>query len=333
MFNYSFFVGIDVSKAVIDVSFFSNGQVVYLGQYFNDESDFESVIKDLSFKTNIPIDQWMICFENTGSYSKALLYWLISQGIPCLEENPLAIKKSLGLRRGKSDKMDSKDICYYAFEKRDKITPTILDKPFVIQLKSLLSRRDLLVKHRTALKASLKEQKSSMLQELYVKLDHQNTLMIKFYNEQIKALEQEIQQVINSDHSAAKNNELIQTIIGIGSITAAYFIGTTNNFESFTNSRKYSCYIGAAPFPDDSGTKKGKTRVSAMAYKKMKSLLSNGVISAIGHDPEIGLYFKRKKKEGKKSGVVYNAIKNKLIHRVFAVVNRQTPYVKMMNYV
>lgn len=72
---------------------------------------------------------------------------------------------------------------------------------------------------------------------------------------------------------------------------------------------------------------------NTFANKKMKSLFSNCTMSAIVHDPEISLYYKRKRAEGKRSRIVLNAIKNKLIHRVFAVINRKSPYVKIMNYV
>lgn len=64
----------------------------------------------------------------------------------------------------------------------------------------------------------------------------------------------------------------------------------------------------------------------------MKSLFSNCIMTAIVHDPEISMYYKRKREEGKRAGIVMNAVKNKLIQRVFAVVNRKTPYVKLMNY-
>jgi len=332
MFNYSFFVGIDVSKALIDVSYYLNGNVTYLGQYVNSKEGFQLLLDDLSKITPCPIDQWFVCFENTGSYSKELFYWLTSQGVPCREENALKISLSLGLRRGKNDKIDSQDICNYAFEKRDKIQPSATPKSMIIKLKCLLSRRDLLVKHRTALKVSLKEQKSSLEENFYTELEETNVEMIKYYDEHIKVLDDRIQQAIKSDSIAAKNNKLLQSIVGIAKVTSAFLIATTNNFESFTDSRKYACYCGIAPFSKSSGTKKGKSKVNHMANKKMKSLLSNGAISAIIHDPEISLYFKRKIKEGKVEGIVYNAVKNKLIHRAFAVIQRQTPYVKMMKY-
>lgn len=332
MFNYSFFIGIDVSKAVIDVSFYLNGKVFYLGQYWNSAKGFESMIKDLSFKTEIPKSNWFVCFENTGAYSKELLHWFISAGIPCREENPIAISKSLGIRRGKDDKIDSRDICNYAFEKRDSIVSTKLDKPFVIKLKTLLSRRDLFVKQRSALKVSLKEQKPGMDNDLYAELDTQNKSMIAFYDKQIKELENKIKQVIKSNPEASKNSKLLQSIVGVAKITSAYLISTTNNFESFTNARKYACYCGVAPFPNSSGIRKRKSKVNHMANKKMKSILANCVLTSIAYDPQISKYYKKKKSEGKPGGVVLNAIKNKLIQRVFAVIKRQSPYVKMMTY-
>ncbi len=75
---------------------------------------------------------------------------------------------------------------------------------------------------------------------------------------------------------------------------------TTNNFTGFENGRKYACYSGIAPFEHTSGTSiKGKTRVSNLANKKMKALLSNGANAAYKWDPELKTYYKRKIAEGK----------------------------------
>jgi len=333
MDKYLFFIGIDVSKAVIDVSYWHGGKAIYLGQFFNTKKGFKAFIRALSKLTDIPFEKWFVCFENTGSYSKALLYWLTDQLISCLEENALKISKSLGLRRGKNDKADSKDICKYVFEKRDTIKATILDKPLVIKLKTVLSRRDLLVKHRTALKVALKEQKSSMDKDLYKELDAQNKAMIKYYDKQIKGLEDKMKQIIQSDPVMEKNDNLLQSIIGIAHITAAYLIATTNNFESYSNARKYASYCGIAPFENSSGIKKGRSKVNSMANKKVKSILSKGATAAKNHDPEISMYYKRKEAQGKPYGVIINAIKNKLIYRAFAVIERQSPFVKRMTYV
>ena len=333
MTNFVFFIGIDVSKSHIDVSYYWMGQAIYLGLYENTVEGFEKFISELSKLSRISVFDWFICFENTGSYSKELLYYLTDQRIACREENPIKISKSLGLRRGKSDKVDSQDICTYAYEKRDKIRATVLDDSDIIKLKILLSRRDLYVKQKTALTTSLKEQKKSMDNDLYEDLKQDNQKMISYYKEHIKGLEGRIKTLMKSNAEMLKNNDLLTTVIGIGMVTAAYLISTTNNFKKIKNARKYACYCGVAPFPNESGTKKGRRKVSSMANKKLKSVFSNCVAAAVIHDPQLSLYYHRKLKEGKHYGVVANAIKNKLIHRAFAVIERQTPYVKILSYV
>jgi len=272
------------------------------------------------------------CFENTGVYSKPLFEWLASQQISCREENALKISKSLGLRRGKNDKVDSRDICVYAFEKRDSIEASTLPKLVIVKLRKLLSRRDFLVRQKQSLECSIKEQKGFIDPELYNELELGNTELLQEYNRQIKKVEISIQSLIQSDPLLARNDKLARSVIGIGPITSAYMIATTQNYTSFTDPRKFACYCGIAPFENRSGKRIGKTKVSHIANKKMKSILSMCVSSAMIHDPELSKYYNRKIKEGKETGVVLNAMKNKIIQRVFAVIKRQTPYVKLMSY-
>jgi len=329
---YSFFIGSDISKSVIDISYIVDGEPIYLGQFLNSEEGFNDFVKALLKITDVPFCEWFICFENTGVYSKPLLNWLISKDIACKEENAMKIARSLGLRRGKNDKVDSKDISRYAFEKRDSIQATILSKPLIISLRKLLSRRDLLVRQKQSLSVSLTEQKSYIDENLYETLKQGDDILLKAYNNQIKIIEKLIQELIQSDPEVALNDQLAQSVIGIGKVTSAYIIAFTANYTTFKNARKFACYSGIAPFSNQSGTKKGKTKVSHIANKKIKSILSNCIASAITHDPEISWYYNRKVGQGKEKGIVLNAVKNKLIHRVFSVVQRQTPYVKMMRY-
>jgi len=73
-------------------------------------------------------------------------------------------------------------------------------------------------------------------------------------------------------------------------------------------------------------------KVSPLGHKKLKALLTNGVMSAIQYDKELKAYYERKIAEGKLKYKVLNAVKNKLISRVFATVKRGTPYVELFNY-
>lgn len=165
--------------------------------------------------------------------------------------------------------------------------------------------------------------------DIFKVLNDQNEKIIELYNQQIEKMDLLISQTIKEDDEVAKNDELLQSITGIGPVIAAYLIAFSDNFTTFNDSRKFACYCGIAPFPNQSGTKEGRTRVNHMANKKIKSLLSNGIAAAIRWDEGINRYYHKKIAEGKHKGVVLNAVKNKLIHRAFAVIKRQTAYVKL----
>lgn len=329
---YLFFVGCDVSKHFFDVSYYE-GKPKYLGQFANDVAGFEQMFKELKRITPHPGASWLICFENTGVYSKALLEWGISKQIPCKEENALKISKSLGIKRGHNDKADSKAICGYAFEKRDSLKPTRLASPLITKLKKLLSRRNLMVKQKHALTISLKDQKPVIDPDIYQMLESHNQQLCDLYIAQIKELEKQIEQIMEQENEVYQNYGLAKSVVGVGPIIATYLIATTENFTCFPTARKFASYCGIAPFlHNQSGTRKGVNKVSHMANKKMKSILSMGVNAAVRFDKEINLYYNQKLAEGKEKGTVINAVKNKLVQRIFAVVKRKSPYVRLMQY-
>lgn len=329
---YDFFVGCDVSKQVLDVAYYQNGPV-YLGQFSNCSEGFKKMRKALELMTNSDPTRWFVCFENTGIYSKSLVEYLASQMIPFREENALLISRSLGMRRGKDDKSDSMDLCKYAFEKRDSLEPTILPNPLIVKLSRLLSRRELLVKQRTATKVSFSEQKKFLEPDLLALFRCQTDQVVSLINSQIKQLEKKIDETTRSDEALRRNSELARSVVGIGPIQSAFLIVYTHNFTRFDTARKFASYSGVAPFiHGQSGVKHGVSKVSHLANKKMKSLLGMGARAAIQFDRELQDYYHRKVGEGKAKGIVLNNVKNKLIQRVFAAIKRQSPYVKLMNY-
>ncbi|MFI5132002.1 MAG: transposase [Chitinophagales bacterium] len=102
----------------------------------------------------------------------------------------------------------------------------------------------------------------------------------------------------------------------------------TKNFTRFTNGKKFSCYCGSAPFEHSSGTSiKKRTRISHLADKSMKTLLTQAAKTAIQHDKELKQYYQRRTDMGKSKRSTMNVVRNKLIHRMFAVIKRQTPYI------
>jgi len=119
------------------------------------------------------------------------------------------------------------------------------------------------------------------------------------------------------------------SIPGIGPATTIEVLVATNELQTITEPKKPACHAGVAPFEYRSGTSiRGKTKVSQHARKRLKYLFHLAAMSAIRVKGELQDYYQRKVKEGKNKMLVLNAVRNKLIHRLYAVVKRGEKYDK-----
>lgn len=324
--NYKWFVGIDISKKTLDVVLYKKELQKKSPhcQVTNNSNGFNKLIKWF-IEQNVKLKDTLFCMEHTGIYGMELASFLDNRANYCLE-SPIHIKRSLGLTRGKNDKVDAFQISRFCYLHREELTPGKLPAKTMLMLKSLINERERLVKVRTIDKIILKELNYKENSTCIVRAKNRiNILTID-----IDQVEDEIEEAIKKDLKIERNYKLAKSVTGIGLVNAVMFIVFTNNFSSITEARKYACYSGIAPFEHTSGSSiRGKTRVSKLANRRIKVNLTNGARSAIINDPEIKLYYKRKKEEGKEHGTIMNAIKFKLITRVFATVKRGTPYVKL----
>lgn len=114
---------------------------------------------------------------------------------------------------------------------------------------------------------------------------------INAIKKQILRVEGEMSNLIAKDTQLSTQMKLATSVTGIGPITAAFMIVTTNEFQDIIHSKKYSCYVGVAPFPHSSGKSlKRRDQVSHLANKKVKTLLHMGARSAVQHSPELKQY-------------------------------------------
>ena len=326
------FIGIDVSKEWHDVackSAVNPEQYVCELKIDNTIKGFSELNKQLR-KHGIDLKESVVCMEHTGTHSLLLIGWFQQEGIFTVVEPALQIQKSLGMQRGKNDRIDARRISQYAYTQRHKLKGYKLPSTDLLRVKQLLTYRDQLVKTRTMYKNSLQSHKQyDQLTENKLILEEIDGL-IRLLDEKVKKAEKQIIEIINNDEGLKKNHNLVSSVKGVGLVISAMMLVTTNNFTAFSDARKYSCYTGLAPYEHTSGTSiKGKSRTSHLANKRLRAYLNNGANSACNHDPEIRLYYERKRKQGKEHKLVMNAIANKLVSRVFSVVKRQSPYVSL----
>lgn len=326
--NYELFVGIDISKLTIDaVAFTKETFKSPIHCVFNNTYEgFADMLEWLKVY-DIVLDKVLFCCEHTGIYICPITAFMDANGLSVWVENGLHIRRSIGIKRGKSDRADALAIAHYAFANHYMARIYHLPSATTSRLKHLLAHREQLLRHQTSLKCTISELKGFDRENaMYCISDSQEMLAI--YAERIKKVDAELSSVIQSDADLDMQFKLIQSVHGIGKQTAFFILIHTEAFAAFSDYRKFASYCGVAPFPYSSGTSiRGRNRVSNLANKKLKALLTMCALNTIKKDNEFKRYYDRKKAEGKNSMCVLNVIKNKLLSRAFAAVKRGTPYI------
>jgi transposase len=322
-------IGIDVSKSTLDVFIHSTEQSFTVE---NNNKGFAVIMEKCTVANKIKKKTLFFCFESTGKYSKQMSLFLQSEGIHFAMVPGLEIKKSLGITRGKNDKIDARRIALYAYEKRERLVPTVMPNEMIDKIKSLISLRNQLVKHRTAFKNGLTDLYDSYQEGDSIFYKEVRQRLIDTLDKEIAEIEKEIDTTIKKDPSIEKNFDLMLSVRGVGKIIAYYMLAYTNNFTKFVDPRSFACYAGMAPFSYSSGTVTGKSRVHPFANKQLKALFTMGAMTAINIKGEYHEYYKKRQQIGKNNMSTLNIIRNKIVFRIFAVVKRGTPYVDLSKF-
>jgi transposase len=317
-------IGADLSKKSID---FATPQAQHI-KVSNDPPGYQALMAWIK-KQKINTKDMMIVMEHTGLYSYRLEQFLHAKQISFTKVPAYAIKHSLGLVRGKNDKVDAIRIARYGSEKRDSLVAEAPVDKFLERLQMLHSTRDRLVRMRAGIVRAVKEFKDSCSLKNDDLLIRTQLQLIKNFDHQIAKLEDEIAVIIESEQTLKLNSELLQSITAVGKVVSLATIIKTRNFTRFTNARKFACYCGTAPFENTSGSSiRGKTKVSKLADQDMKRLLDLAAKSAIQYDKELREYYLRRTAAGKSKMSTINIVRNKILYRMFAVIKRQAPFIK-----
>ena len=333
MKKYLCYAGIDVSKSKLDVTFVRDALQKQSNHFIvtNNRSGIQQLLKRLGKQKN-DLKDVLISFEDTGVYSlplacylseKQLDYWMI----PAIE-----IKRSKGISRGKTDKSDSKDIAFYSLTHLHKLKLSSIPEKEIMELKLLFTEREKVMKAILLLQ-STQECVGYIPAAVMKSVIKINAAAIKQLQKALLKIETAMQQIIKANDYLQQQYNLINSIPGIGTHTATYLMIVTKGFQSFDNWRQLACYAGVAPFEYSSGSSiRGRTKVNHLADKKLKSLLNLCALNAKKHDHQLKEYYIKKVAEGKAKMLVLNNIRCKLLSRVFAVINRQTPYINTYKF-
>lgn len=333
MEKYAFFVGIDISKARLDICL--RNATGKLAEFAVDNSvaGVKGAVKLLAQFEGFKGRDCLACMEHTGIYGRYALEVLRAKGFAVWHESPVSIKNGAGeIQRGKNDKVDAARIAEYAFNFKAKAKLWEPPRKVVDLLADLLALRSRLLEVVKKLRVPLRE-----IQKFKDK-GHAETLRVACgktlanAEKEVKDVKKRILAVIEGDPALKRLYSLITSVRGVGFVTASSLIVATNEFKDINEGRKLACHAGCAPFDHKSGTSvRGRSRVSHKANKRLKSLLHMCACSAIQRPGELKDYFDRMVAKGKSKFVVLNAVRNKIIHRICACVRDGRKYTAMPN--
>lgn len=319
------FIGIDVSKLTLDICVkkeLAQSSVVI----DNKTKEIKKFFRQYADETVI------VAMENTGRYNWLLYEALAGHAFTIYVLSPLHLKKSMGLVRGKNDKIDAIRITEFICKNHDTLTPWQRPASEIERIKILLTERAHRIKTKSQLMNIQKDYSLMKSMHMESKLRTMNAKLIKELDKQVKHLEAQINNFIQGNEKLQNQADLIQSVPGVGKVLCWTLLAKTNCFTSITTPRKMACYSGVAPFDFQSGTSlKRKPKISVFADKRLKKILHLAAMSAIRLNNDLRAYYLRKVSEGKNKMSVLNAVRNKIIHRVYAVIKNQTPYINHIN--
>ncbi|HEY8929516.1 MAG TPA: IS110 family transposase [Mucilaginibacter sp.] len=330
-FSPEHFIGVDVSKNKLDFAVLSADKKLLLHREIkNVPTAISAFLDELKTSEGLNLKKAVFCMEATGFYCNHLIDALHGRKVNFAVENPLHIKRSLGIVREKTDGGDSVLIAHFAQKTADTLRLWLPKRPVLITLMSLTLIRDRLIRIINMLEVPLNEADGFLPREQ----DRANRSVSKrsltALRNDLKKVEKKIKLAVKNDRALAHLYQLVTSVPGVGPLTAVQILITTNEFRSITNAKKFACYAGIAPFKNESGLSRKRGRVSHIANKKIKSLLHMCAMKAITWDPELRSYYQRRTQMDKKPKMlVLNAVRNKLVHRVFTCIRMNRSYVRL----
>lgn len=338
-FNFKLVLGVDMSKLWFNYCMMnSKFEIVKEGQIENKtDAIFAFLTELLKLKFIEKISDLLLVMEHTGIYTQHLnKCWLMKGGSLSMVHAP-KISEELGGKAGFEEKTDAKDarrIAEFAFRFSDKLKIWKAQDQTLLKLQAFQRQRDRLIGAINLLEVPEKESLEFDSMDISQSLAEHQKASLEALKQDLENLEKSIKELIETDDYLKGLFRLINSVEGVGPVTAREIIIATGAFTEFTPSqaKAFAKYVGVIPNKTRSGTSvKKKDKTGKRCHKILKTLLTMAASSLINSKQELGKFYKRKVAEGKNPLSVINAMRNKIILRIFAVVRNQSLYEKNLN--
>lgn len=288
-------------------------------------------------QSNTPLTEIILVIEHTGIYVNHLVNAYLSKGGSLSLVHANKVSHLLGGIQKfdeKTDQIDARRLAEYGIRYSDKLQLWSPKQHTITKLQALERQRSRTQDVINKLQVPLNESKRFDSADVSQLLASNQKNAIDALKDLLKNIEQQIQDLIKSEAHLKQLFKLITSVPGVGPVIATEIIIATSAFNDFkpNQAKQFARYAGVTPKPFESGKKKRNPRTTKRGNKRIKSLLTLGALALVNSSTsELGFYYRNKIRQGKKHLSVINAMRNKIILRIFAVVRNQITYEKNMH--
>jgi transposase len=316
-FMHPFHLGIDVAKTKLDCALRTPEGKMHHKVVENTPAGFQALAAWLEKQG---VSTLHVCMEATGTYWEAVAEFFADSPRACVSViNPFQIKAfgASELIRTKTDKVDSKLIARFAFERRPE--PWRAPSPAERALRALVLRLDALQAMHTQESNRLEVARSCVRDGI---LEHRAWL-----DQEIARLIAQIHDHIDADPSLHDKRRLLDSVPGLGERTIAVLLAFYGTTERFGNARQAAAFAGLDPRHHESGqTVKGKPHLSKIGHGFLRKALYMPAMVTLYRTAWGQIFRQRLCAAGKPPMLIIGAMMRKLVHVAFGVLNSGKPF-------
>lgn len=302
------FVGIDVSKAQLDIAVLPEERVWRVER---EEASIAGLVKEL--RTLAPS---LIVLEATGGLESPLTAALATAGLPVAVVNPRQARdfaKATG-RLSKTDALDAQVLARLGQTLRPPVRA--LKNEETQELEALLTRRRQIVEMLTMEKNRLPSAGQRVRKDI--------TAHIAWLTKRLKDVDGDLQSAIAASDFWRIKDDIIRSLPGAGKVLSTTLLASLPELGTL-NRRQIAALVGVAPFNCDSGTMRGSRHIWG-GRASVRSVLYMATITAIRCNPDIRVFHTRLRGAGKKPKVAITACMRKLLTILNSMVRSNTPW-------
>ena len=304
----SSFVGIDVSKAQLDVAFRPSGERV---QVSNSESGIAELVGRM-----LASPPTLVVLEATGGYQAALVASLAIAKVATAVVNPRQVRdfaKATG-RLAKTDALDAEVLAHFAEVIRPEPRPLVDEQ--TLALEALVTRRRQVVEMIIAEKNRLAQSHKSLRATIKAH--------INFLQRELQEINRELDGMLRASPLWREHEDLLRSAKGVGRITIATLFAELPELGTLDRKR-IAALVGVAPLNRDSGTHRGRRMIWG-GRASVRAALYMAALVASRHNPVIRRFYERLCAAGKPKKLALTACMRKLLTILNAMVRTKSPW-------